>query len=291
MSKKVGTEKQIIITLMGLATALVTGCALGYFEASTHIPLYSFMFFFIIPVGAIMAGILAASGYYFGAMTFNQKPAGGVAINMILIAIGSYFLANYIPYELLEVQGARVKEMVSFWEYMDTIIRHTSLSIKGHSTGEIGSTFGYIFALIQIIGFSFGGFIVFGALESLPFCNDCSEYLKKTNTRDRFTSEGEILSENVESFVKMLDEKQYRTAIALHDSKMGVAEIAGHHLKSTITMYKCKTCGINHLDFGIARLGQDGWKDVDNTSIKRWINPKEDASHKESATQEVSASS
>lgn len=70
----------------------------------------------------------AASGYYFSAMAFNQKPAGGVAINMI--AIGSYFLANYIPYDLLEVQGNRVKEMVTFWEYMDTTIRHTSLSIR-----------------------------------------------------------------------------------------------------------------------------------------------------------------
>lgn len=124
---------------------------------------------------------------------------------------------------------------------------------KGHATDELGSTFGYIFAFIQVIGFSCGDLIVFGALESLPFCNDCSEYLKKTNT-----SEGEMLSENIESFVKMLDEKKYRTAIALHDSKMGVAEIAGHHLKSTITMYKCKTCGINHLDFGIARLEMAG---------------------------------
>jgi hypothetical protein len=291
MSKKVGTEKQIIITIMGLATAILTGCALGYFEASTQIPLYSFMFFFIIPVGAIIAGMLAASGYYFGAIIFNQKPAGGVAINMILIAIGAYFLANYIPYDLLEVQGTRIKEVVSFWGYMDTTIRHTSISVKGHSTGEVGSAFGYIFALIQVIGFSFGGFIIFAALESIPFCKKCSEYLKKTSAHERFTSEGEMLSENVESFVKMLDEKKYQTAIALHDSRMGVTETAEHHLKSTITMHKCKTCGINHLEFSIARLGEDGWKDVDNTNIKRWIHPKEDSSHRESVAQDMQINS
>ena len=254
------------------------------FEVSTGIPLYSFTFFFILPVGAIFAGIMAASGYYFGAITFHQKPAGGVALNMVIAAIGAYLLAHYIPYNALIVEGIQIKDKVSFFQYLDVRIQHTTLSYKGRAGGELGGIFGYLYALLQLTGFSLGGLGVFGFLHALPYCKKCSEYLKKINTQDRYTSEGEPLFENVEHFAKLLNEHKYRQAIKNHADRMGVANSKGHHLRTRITIHKCQTCTINHLDFEIARLGENGWQDIPQSQIKLWIDPRKDATVKESAS-------
>jgi hypothetical protein len=281
VSKQISPNKQLMITAMGITSAVFTGGIFGQIEASTGIPLYSFMFFFILPVGAFIAGVMAASGYYFGAITFHQKPAGGVALNMVLVAVGAYFLAHYIPYNSLVIDGVQIKDKVSFFQYLDISIRHTTLSIKGHQTGELGSTFGYIYELIQLIGFSLGGLCVFAFLLDLPFCKKCSEYLKKMNTQDRYTSEGEVLFENIETFAKTLDEKKYRQAIKIHADKMGVSESKGHHLRTRITIHKCKTCEINHLDFETAHLDGGDWKNIAKSRIKLWLDPKLDATVKE----------
>jgi hypothetical protein len=280
MSSQFNIKKQLIVAAMGLGSAFLTGSILGTFESSTGIALYSFMFFFIIPVGAFCAGAMAASGYYFGAINFHQKPAGGVAINMIVIAIGAYFLAHYIPYNTIVIDGIQLKDKISFFQYLDIAMRHTTLSVKGHNTGELGS-FGYIFALIQLIGFSIGGLCVFAFLLEIPFCQKCSEYLRKVKTQDRYTSEGELLSENVEIFAKSLDEKKYRQAIKIHADRMGAAESKGHNLRTRITIGKCNTCEINHLKFKISHLDGGDWKDIHKSRIELWIDPRADATVKE----------
>jgi DNA-directed RNA polymerase subunit M/transcription elongation factor TFIIS len=283
VSKQVSNNKQLIIAAMGIGSAVVTGGILGLFEASTGITLYSFMFFFIIPLGAFFAGVMSASGYYFGAITFHQKPAGGVALNMVLVAIGAYLLAHYIPYNAMIIDGIQVKEKISFFQYLDLDIRHTTLSIKGHNTGELGS-FGYIYALLQLIGFSVGGLCVFAFLLDIPFCQQCSEYLTKVKTQDRYTSEGEALFENVETFVKNLDEKKYRAAIKIHTDLMGSVEQTEHHLRTRITIHKCQTCEINHLNFEAAHLDSGDWKNIDKSQIKLWIDPRLDATVRETSS-------
>jgi hypothetical protein len=273
MSKQVRADKQLIIAAMGMASAAITGGILGLIDASTGFALYSLILFFIVPVGAFVAGIAAASGYYFGSTLFHQKPAGGVAINMVLVTIGAYLIAHYIPYNSLVVEGISIKDRISFFQYLDLSIRHTTLSIKGHATGELGAVFGYLYAAIQLIGFAFGGFCVFACLLGLPFCERCSRYLKKITTVDRYTSEGEQLSEQNENFVKMLEEKEYMKALEFHAASMGADTAAGHHLRTRVTMHKCKDCRVNHLEFEVAHLENGNWQDISKSNIKLWIEP------------------
>jgi hypothetical protein len=273
MSKQVRADKQLIIAVMGMTSAAITGGILGTIDAATGFALYSLILFFIVPVGAFIAGIAAASGYYFGSTLFHQKPAGGVAINMVLVTIGAYLLAHYIPYESLVVEGVSIKERISFLQYLDLSIRHTTLSIKGHSTGELGSVFGYIYASIQVLGFAFGGLCVFACLLGMPYCERCARYLKQITTLDRYTSEGEQLSEHTENFVKMLDEKKYMQALEFHAADMGVAADIGHHLRTRVTMHKCKDCRVNHLEFEVAHLENGNWQDISKSNIKLWIEP------------------
>jgi len=89
-------------------------------------------------------------------------------------------------------------------------IRSASISFRGGlSTGELGSTWGYLYAFLQLIGFSFGSLIVFAGLSNIPYCEKCSKYLTQTNTQKRYTSHADNLSEKIQTFAKLLHERQY----------------------------------------------------------------------------------
>jgi hypothetical protein len=186
MPGELPTDKQILVAALGGATSLLTGIILGLIEVYTGHAIYSWMFWFILPVGAFVSGMAAASGYYAGAVLFHQKPAGGVLFNMVAASVTAFFIVHYIPYFMLEVEGICVKDAISFWQYLDLDIRHTSLSLSFGgsqpplSTGELGSVFGYVLAALQLAGFSVGGYAVFCQL-----LEHCAPSLTMENPRRR----------------------------------------------------------------------------------------------------------
>lgn len=271
MPDYVRADKQLIVGILGIGTSLLTGVILGLIEVYTGYAIYSWMFWFVIPVGAFLSGFGSASGYYAGAMWFHQKPVGGVLFNMISASVSAFLLIHFVPYFLLEVEGIRVKDAISFWQYLDFDIRHTSLSsirIPSASTGELGGFWGYIYAFLQLAGFSVGGFAVFGWLSRNPYCEKCSRYLSKTGQQDRFTSEGESLIEDLKTFASLLDNIDFNNAINFHAEKMGSEYSCGHHLRTRLLTRMCPGCGVNHLDFVASNLDRDNWKDIDGTAIR-----------------------
>jgi hypothetical protein len=261
-------DKKILVAIFGISTTLLTGITLGLIQVYTGHALYSFTFWFVIPVGAMLSGFGAASGYYFGAKLFHQKPSGGVLLNMVASSITAFLVVHYIPYYMLEVDGVRVNEVISFWQYIDIAIKHTSLSfirIKA-STGELGAFWGYAYACLKLIGFSIGGIAVFLWLSKYPYCDKCSRYLQKTGQQDRFTLGGDLFVNQIKEFYLLLDNLKFNEAIKIHSEQMGVNKGSGYQLKSMIITRRCPVCGKNHLDFIVSKLDSNDWKDIDETA-------------------------
>ncbi len=272
MTKHISTDKQLLVAAFGGTTTLLTGVILGLIEVYTGYAIYSWMFWFVIPAGAFLAGFGAASGYYAGAMLFNQKPAGGVLLNMVAASVSAFFIIHYIPYFMFEIDGIRVKEAISFWQYLDFSIRNTSLSfVRGDiSTGELGGVLGYVFAALQLAGFSVGGFAVFGWLSQNPYCDKCSRYFKKTGMQQRFTSDGASFSKNIPDFALLVSEKKYDEAIRFHAGTMGDKDCRKHYLKTTIVTRTCLGCNINLLDFIASKREGNDWKEIEETHFRNF---------------------
>ena len=269
MSEYIRADKQILVAIFGISTSLLTGIFLGVIEVSTGYAIYSFMLWFILPVGALLAGLGAASGYYAGAKLFQQKPAGGILLNMVGASIGAFLVVHYTPYFMLEVDGIRVKEVISFWKYLDLDIRHTSLSLlRGRvSTGGLGSFWGYAYACLQLLGFSFGGFVIFAMLLDNPYCDKCSRYLKKTDQHDRYTSDAKLFVSQTKKFASLLDDQKFNDAIRFLLKEMGVESSSGHHLRMRLIKRMCPVCSIGHLDFIAFRAEDNSWNAINETQI------------------------
>ena len=63
-----------VIGMCGLATSIATALALVFLELSVLFAFYSLVYFLVVPIGAIISGGVAASGYYIGARWVNARP-------------------------------------------------------------------------------------------------------------------------------------------------------------------------------------------------------------------------
>lgn len=253
------------MSAFGAITSIATAIILFLIEGSFGFSLYTWTFWFVIPVGAILAGFLAAVGYYLGARLFSLRPTPLILLNMVAIYVGTFFLIHFLGYASLEINGEPVSDYVSFGTYLDILLRHQSVGfyfrhVEVGATGELGG-WGYAYAVLQIMGFAFGGVAVFGYLSSLPYCDRCSRYLSGRAKQERFAGDPDAFAQMVEQLATAIDAGRPQEAINQH-----AAGEAKHrkelHLKSILKLRKCRGCGTNWLGFSAHKWTGSNWKDL-----------------------------
>lgn len=272
-SRDLGAD--IVVGLCGFITSLFTAALLWWVEVQFGVALYTWMFWFIIPVGAVLSGFAGATGYYIGAWFSGYRPSSRLLLNIVIASITTFLLVHYFSYQTLQIDNKYVSDFLPFTQYLDVAIRSTSMDLhfraaKAGSTGELG-WLGYIVALLQVGGFAVGGFVVYAYLASKPYCENCSCYLKETGRQERFSSDGEILTGKIKTFAELLGERQFKSAIQFHSEKMGVIHSPGQRFRARLSITECPRCRINHLQFSVSKLEEQNWKDISDAEIRMFV--------------------
>lgn len=256
---------QFLTAGLGFITTVITAISLGYIAVEYNFAVYTWTLFFVIPFGAIGAGMAAASGYYFGAMWVHTKPSGGILFNMMLASISAFFIINYTIYLMLEYEGIPLSDVVGFWEYVDFDIRTTSL-VTGRTsrviTDELGSS-GYLYAGLQLLGFMGGGTWLYFILKDLPFCEACSRYRKRVLRQDRYTGDGEEVVRKIEELVILDDAGVHDGAINHHATEMGSKKQSKkEYIRTRYEVFSCTSCGTALLNFTTSKGRGSNWEDI-----------------------------
>jgi hypothetical protein len=261
-----------IVARGGLATSALTALILWWIEAKSGFALYTWMVWFVIPVGAILAGFAGASGYYAGSWWFGRRPTRLLLQNVVLASIATFLLINYFSYVTLQIDGKPASDYVSFWKYLDLAVRSTSMelryrgAVKLGSTGELGS-FGYVIAFLQVIGFAIGGFAVYAVLASKPYCDKCSRYVSGKGQQIRYTQDGDGLQATRARVVESIQNRAVNSAIEIHRG-FGNSEIQkDDHLRSTCEVRFCKKCNQHWVKFAVEKRTGNDWKELHDFTI------------------------
>jgi len=268
--------QDILVSTCGLISSLITALILVFVELQFDFAIYSFTFWFIIPVGAFFSGFAAASGYYFGAKLFNHKPGGLLLLNMILISVGTFFVMNYLIYISLTIDGKQVSDYVHFSTYLDLSIRNISMRLvrsRSASTGALGS-WGYVVAILQILGFAVGGFAVYGWLTSMPYCDKCLKYFSSKGKQKRYFSDLESIQNQYEVMRECVLNNDLKGAIEKHKIEGNEAPWEIDKICSRIELNFCKSCKRHHFKYVISALKKDDWKDIDDLKLETFTESK-----------------
>jgi hypothetical protein len=137
---------------------------------------------YVIPVGAIIVGTLAGSGFGIASWFTGVKISRGLLVVVLLLQAAGYVTAEYIEYrdvrQAFVDEGYDEAEMPSFVEYYDFKAR--SFAWKAKNSKEFGEplgAMGYVFVLLGAAGFILSGLIAPVVLRAMPYCENCQRYM------------------------------------------------------------------------------------------------------------------
>lgn len=237
--------RSILVTVFGIATTLATTAALVYLDLRANFGIYTYLYGFI-PIGAMFAGTVAASGYYFGSRWMSYRPGRWFFVNILAVSCANFFLIEWVEYWLLESDGVLVRTFMPFPAYLAYTFTHTSLTTN--FTGQSGDAtqlgaFGYLYAAVLIVGFACGGSLIYLLTRARAYCEACSRYMKKQGSQNRYFPRREALDACWNGMKEESNRKQFRKAVQLH-ADSGTREIdegSGYSLE--VKFWHCKICG------------------------------------------------
>lgn len=229
------------------------------------------MFWFVIPIGAIVSGFAGASGYYFGALLLGQRSTSMLLINILLASVATFFAIHYLAYISIEIDGKQLSDYIPFLKYLDIETTSSSMEYRSHgakvgTTGELGKL-GYGVALLQIIGFAIGGFSVYAFLLSKPYCEKCSRYFRNKGSETRYTEDTEGLQVSTAKIFEHLQSGDIYPALN-QQKKFGSAKHEkGRYLRTISQVSHCKQCGQHWVKFSVEKQSGDSWREIPEFTV------------------------
>jgi hypothetical protein len=156
-----------IVQAAGAATTLIS--LAGVFALAHHgINIMGWYANWIIPIGSILVGLCAASGYGIAAWYSGLKMTRRLVISIIGQLVLSYFIAQYEEYQQLHID-------LGFTAWFDAVSRAFTFGSEPYGAA------GYFFRALEIGGFVLGGVLAPLALRRKPYCEPCRTY-RRTRT-------------------------------------------------------------------------------------------------------------
>jgi TRAP-type C4-dicarboxylate transport system permease small subunit len=271
-SKKSGED--LLVGLCGFITSLLTAIVLWWVESRFGFAFYSLTYWFILPIGALLSGFAGASGYYAGSWLFGHRPSRLLLLNATIASVATFLLIHYLSYITVQIEGKQISDYISFSQYLDLSLTSTSMefrlrAMKVGSTGQLGS-FGYIVAVLQILGFAAGGFAVYGHLASKPYCEKCARYLSGKGKQMRY-GDSDAIQANTASVFSYLHSGAAGLAIDQQSRFGSSVQQRGNYLRSVFEVRYCKKCNQHWVKFTVEKQKGNNWNEISELTVRGFV--------------------
>jgi hypothetical protein len=174
------------VLLSGLVTSAVTLAGVYWLGRNTdEFHIMGWYANYVIPAGAMIVGIAAASGYAVASWLIGTRISRGLLLAVLFLQTGAYVTAEYADYrdvmDGLTQRGLMIGREPSFLEYYDFKARSFAWNKPGpgNQAGQPLGGWGYVFVLLGAVGFILSGLIAPAVLYAVPYCERCQRYMKR----------------------------------------------------------------------------------------------------------------
>ena len=167
-----------------IAGSVTTGLALAGQLAlqSTGTNVMGWYANYVLPVGALLVGLVASSGFGLASWLTGTKISGRLLGLTLLVLSCGYAGAMWFEYRHALPGGAAGDGTpISFLAWFDYMSRSFAFEGKNGKAGEPLGMLGYGLRVLEVIGFVGGGALIPFGLKGLPYCEACNLYMRKKN--------------------------------------------------------------------------------------------------------------
>jgi len=279
----------LVIILAGLATSTIV-LGIVYAAGQANVQIMGFYLMPFIPVGAILAGLAAGSGYAIATVLKGVKMTAAICVAIVILQLACYFAAQYVDYR---ATNPRYQDgsPVGFLTYFDHVTRSFHWEAEhGGKPGAALGVWGYAIRLLEMAGFGLGGLVGALIVRSLPYCHPCQQYMKSRKLIEiPACVPPKKVKKNTEAFAAHQAEQQAANQTARQTAEtLGALAGKGDHrevqrlltglaplnraasklpLSVVLHLVWCRQCGNGYLKAGAMNRAKNK---VVSSELKRW---------------------
>lgn len=163
------------VVAAGLATTAVTIVGAYWLNVQHGVNVMGWYANYVLPVGALLVGLLAGSGYGLASWLTGFKISRGTLVAVVSLQTLAYAVAQYLEYRVVASYGGALP---TFLPYFDAVTRSIAFEGENGTAGQPLGLWGYGIRLLELVGFVGGGLLVPAGLRSKAYCADCQRYMK-----------------------------------------------------------------------------------------------------------------
>ncbi|MBI4230486.1 MAG: hypothetical protein HY608_06590 [Planctomycetes bacterium] len=170
-------KAQMYVLLGGASTSVGALSLTGWLARSTgDFNVMGWYANYIIPIGPILVGLVAGSGYGIASWIRGVKITRGLLAAVLLLQCATYAYAQFDEYRTF-APAYEDGTPVPFTTYYDFVTRSIAFQ-SGAKEGKPLGAIGYGVRFLELLGFVFGAVFAPIVLKSKPYCERCSRYMK-----------------------------------------------------------------------------------------------------------------
>lgn len=182
----VSSPSMVPVLLAGLVTtALSLGGIWAINRAAPDVNVMGWYAYYVFPLGALMVGLAAGSGYGVASWLTGVRIRTGLLALVILLQVLAYFVATYIEYlqwvdQVTAAYGSAPDLGFLGW-FHELTVQFAFKKEKGGGLGAPMGMWGYAFRLLEVAGFAVGGILAPLFLKGRQYCEACQMYMRQVN--------------------------------------------------------------------------------------------------------------
>ena len=141
MSAPVGPREEqsyLLVLISGLATTALTLVGVYVLDANTDFHIMGWYANYILPIGAVIVGVAASSGYGLASWFSGIKITRSLLWIVLVLQLAAYFATQYIGFKSLHLVHRKNGTPVGFVEYFDATARSFAWKQDNGSAGAPG---------------------------------------------------------------------------------------------------------------------------------------------------------
>ena len=133
---------------------------------------------YILPVGSLIVGVAASSGYGLASWFSGIKITRALLWMVLGLQALAYLAAQYVEFKSMHLFHRASGEPLGFFEYYDLVARSFAWKQDNGQSGAALGAWGYAFRGLEMAGFIGGSLIIPVALRKSPYCESCHRYMR-----------------------------------------------------------------------------------------------------------------
>lgn len=169
--------RQLLFIPFGLFTTALSLTGVYFVSRSADANVMGWFFYFVIPLGAILAGAAAGFGYLVAGQIGGVRARRHTFVLLIVIQTLAYFGASYVEFRVKgPYYDVKTFKEVGFWRYYHVNATSMRWVSREHPDGERLGGSGYFFKALELVGFVGAGVVWLALLRGGDYCELCYRY-------------------------------------------------------------------------------------------------------------------